>query len=543
MDYQYTIKLTGENAFVAGSPEYIISLYPNSAFEDSFDTNVPELATTGAILVVVLTSLFFLFYDCVMVRKVHHQTALLQAKRQFMRFVSHEVRTPINSISMGMRLMQEEMATALGLESAHELEGRMIQESQQLLGGAGKVLKDTNVTIPGEKALDWFGLTRDILVNSQVAADVLSDFLDFDKVQSGSLQLEWAPVPIWELLVRTVQEFKLPADAKRIAFSVVMAQDDRAKDLEGGLFSQWPAELRDMSVMGDPGRLTQVIRNLCSNALKFSPAGSAIQIKLEWTTTTTPTTTVPAESREFDLLSGKKVTLPRTGELCISVADHGVGMSQNQLDKLFTKFQQFNVNELQAGKGSGLGLHISKGIMEQHGGSLTAESAGLGQGATFIMALPLYPTMNRKSTMDTVRESESTESSHKLEALSILVVDDSDFNRKFLSRLLCNNGHQVTQAEDGLVAVERVKESLETDTPFDTILLDYEMPNMNGPDAAKAIRALHCDAYIVAVTGNMLQEDIQLFLSCGANTVLGKPLQMPKLEQLWLENRVGQSNL
>jgi CheY-like chemotaxis protein len=236
-----------------------------------------------------------------------------------------------------------------------------------------------------------------------------------------------------------------------------------------------------------------------SNAIKFSEKASTIKVGLDWTISST------GERKNFDLISGRKVTLPRIGEIRISVIDTGAGLSEKQLETLFRSGVQFNVNQLQAGKGSGLGLYISKGeaiflcapflvlfclsltrpasitkiigIMEQHGGKLSAESKGLGQGATFTMSLPLYEKMTETETTEITRASDMAEPARWIKSLRFLVVDDSSFNRKFLARLLENNGHKVEQAGDGLVAVEKVRESIEMGCPFDTILLDYEVSN------------------------------------------------------------------
>lgn len=168
-------------------------------------------------------------------------------------------------------------------------------------------------------------------------------------------------------------------------------------------------------------------------------------------------------------MSGKKV-----GILRIQVADTGAGMTPDQLDQLFHDGVQFNVNQLQAGQGSGLGLFITKGILEQHGGSLSAASEGLKRGATFTAKLPIYKTDSKDyvnpsertattidqcgdcATMDPSSSRVSPAPSKKQllqvepENLCILVVDDSLINRKLLLRLLKNRGHDCEEAQDGV---------------------------------------------------------------------------------------------
>ena len=256
--------------------------------------------------------------------------------------------------------------------------------------------------------------------------------------------------------------------------------------------------------------------------------------------------------------NGEIVTYPRSHKLVVSVTDTGAGMTKEQLKKVFAEGVQFNVNKLQAGKGSGLGMYITKGIVEQHGGSLTVNSGGPGLGSTFIMKLPLYnvPEDQRPKTekakssrrgngalstnknKDDDKNNDDSDSS-SFTQLYILVVDDSAMNRKLLVRLLKNQGHVVEEAEDGDVAVQKVKEAASTladkKVLYDSILMDYQMPNMDGPDACKEIRAMGCDSFIIGITGALFAEQVKHFTECGANRVLPKPLDMNALIDCWME--------
>jgi CheY-like chemotaxis protein len=247
---------------------------------------------------------------------------------------------------------------------------------------------------------------------------------------------------------------------------------------------------------------------------------------------------------EFTLSNGDKVTFSRNGVLQVEVTDTGAGMTAEQVDKVFGEGVQFNVNELQAGQGSGLGLYIAKGIAEQHGGSLMVASEGLDHGTTFTISLPLHrvPDAVLPDSPDSVSEFKYIDkklSEHPFESLRVLIVDDASINRKLLIRLLQNQGHYCDEAEDGLVAVRQVEKALKAGNPYDTILMDYEMPVMNGPTAAQKIRALGCDSFIVGITGNLFQEEILFFKASGANKVLPKPLNMRDLEDVWVDNGVG----
>lgn len=230
------------------------------------------------------------------------------------------------------------------------------------------------------------------------------------------------------------------------------------------------------------------------------------------------------------------------------------------MSNVFHQGTQFNVNELQCGQGSGLGLYIAKGIMDQHLGSLTVCSDGLHRGTTFTMSIPLY--RDPSSTRDESRtDSESDHFTFKaskakcrsskedISNLRLLVVDDSATNLKFLTRILKKRGHECDEAADGDIAVEMVAKSMILDDgdlenslrsrPYDAVLLDYEMPRMNGPTAASKMREMGSDTFIVGITGNLLPEDVNYFREHGANEVLPKPFNMSDLEELLMEYGVG----
>lgn len=246
-------------------------------------------------------------------------------------------------------------------------------------------------------------------------------------------------------------------------------------------------------------------------------------------------------SSSFLLNNGEEVDVEKACDLQLSVIDSGAGMSPEQVEKVFGAGVQFNVNELQAGQGSGLGLYIAKGIMEQHGGTLTVASEGLGKGCAFTMTMPLYniPEVQARqpSSESTALESggESSDDQDGPRGFRILVVDDSATNRKLLSRLLRNQGHTCDQAEDGQLAVDHVADCVKKGIRYHTILLDYEMPVMNGPAASRELRRLGCDSFIVGITGNVLPEDVDHFKQRGASAVLPKPFKLSRLEEVWVE--------
>ena len=276
----------------------------------------------------------------------------------------------------------------------------------------------------------------------------------------------------------------------------------------------------------------------------------------EWQPNGLPNVAAPAVARDkTDLLD-----LPRAGSILVSVRDTGVGLSESQLGEICSEGVQFNANTLQAGKGSGLGLYISRGLAEQHGGSLTVSSEGLGKGSVFRLELPL----SRKAVLSAPFNASSTtalpggtdytsspttgtyihgpDSGHLPGTRRIIVVDDAPSNRKMLIRLLKARGYECEQAEDGQQAIDLYLSLVERGEAPDTIVMDYEMPVMDGPSATKKLRELGCQTLIVGVTGNLLPDDVDYFKRQGANAVLGKPLNVKAFEDILDEFRTAQEH-
>ena len=253
---------------------------------------------------------------------------------------------------------------------------------------------------------------------------------------------------------------------------------------------------------------------------------------------------------------------PRAGSIRFSVTDSGVGLTADQLAQICTEGMQFNANELQAGKGSGLGLFITKGIVEQHGGTLTVTSPGIGEGTCFTVELPLFhrvskhpganaqkarivpdcmPPLHRAPTAPTQNlfsrnHSCNADYESSKNVKRILVVDDASSNRKMLTRVLTSKGYDCVQAEDGQQAIDRYVESVEAHEPFYSIIMDFEMPVMNGPTATGHLRAMGCSIPIIGVTGNLLPKDVDFFRTQGANQVFGKPLNAARFEDFMREH-------
>ena len=507
--------------FAPQSTPYKITLYPSGTLIEMYSTKNPYYATIGAVCVMIFTVLMFAAYDFLVRREFNAKHELLKAKRHFMRYVSHEVRTPLNSVCMGLHLMQEEIQEKLTNPGSDGCESAMI-------------------TIDEAKA--WLSLSRDVHISAQSATNVLNDFLNYDKIESRQLTLELSLITIQPLINEIVTEFVLPAQDKKIELTVLQekldASDPRSnKKVHYDIESQL---LKDQVVVGDKARLSQVVRNVISNAIKFTPEKGSIDVKMTWVVATVD------ESTNVNLQDGQVEALNQTGWIRIEVIDTGPGMTEDQVATVFESGVQFNANKNQKGGGSGLGLFIAKGIVDQHNGTLSVASEGLGKGTSFVCKLPIYckpkvqmlaniPLSPDDSITERVCSTWLDEHTERDPCYRILVVDDAPMNRKLLTRLLLKRGHTVDMAEDGLQALEKVIAERKEGRRYDTILMDFQMPVMDGPTSAQEIRKQGCDSFIVGITGNVLPQDIEHFKNCGADGVLGKPFQVEELESMWIE--------
>ena len=282
----------------------------------------------------------------------------------------------------------------------------------------------------------------------------------------------------------------------------------------------------------------------------------------------------------------------QSGMLVIEVQDSGPGISIENQSRLFKEIVQFNPEKLQAGGGSGLGLWISKNIVDLHGGQLSVHSEGGGKGTTFRLEIPMtrrirpkgpshVKTVSSKQDINSSRSSSSeillnslvtmqssdyTSTAHShgpsdakssrtlavesdagdkvlnvkpmtdndpvtvsnVKKKRLLLVDDVGTNRKFLRKLLEQRGHSCEESEDGAEALQMVKDATDINY-YDVIFMDFVMPNMNGPESTKAIRELGYIGPIIGVTGNAHNDDKVIFMNAGVTNVILKPLKMEKL--------------
>ncbi|CAB9509553.1 sensor kinase/phosphatase LuxQ [Seminavis robusta] len=523
------------------SAVYTLTVYPTAEMFDSFSTNSPIAVSMGFFAVVAFCALVFVLYDYLMQSEAHHRDVILEMKRRFVRFISHEIRTPMNTLCMGIELLEAELkGTSKKISDSCPGNGQVKQEDVDL----------------------WYQVTRDIGQNAQTAVEILNDLLNFDKIESGTLTLETGPVCVWDLVERTVQQFQIQAVNRKVDLKFDMVKPrpvflPEGEDVECGGCSD------HLTVLGDNVKLGQVIRNLISNSLKFTPANGSIQVEAAHIPGGLPNAVPILLSKKGEggepIFSSK---YPRAGSIQITVKDSGIGLTKEQLKLLFTEGVQFDANRLQHGGGSGLGLTIAKGIVEQHSGTLRADSEGQGHGTMFIIELPLYelsteemksgrenktvPCSQPPASPQTGTTTAGADKQHSTcPGKRILVAEDAVSSLKMLIRLLERAGHSCVGVENGQEAVNAIEEDIMDmqmkpgHVPFDTVLMDFEMPILKGPAATRKIRKLGFVGTVVGITGNILSEDVEFFKTHGADEVLPKPITMSRINAFWEQHDHG----
>jgi len=314
-----------------------------------------------------------------------------------------------------------------------------------------------------------------IASSGEALLGIVNSVLDFSRVEAGEVELQRQSTDPVDLASQILDQFRDKAAAKGLTLTLEVQEP-----------------LPD-TVMADRGRLGQVITNLLANAVKFTRQGG-ITIRLGYD--------------------------PSAQSLQVAMADTGIGIPPGQSGRLFERFTQIDGSHTRQFGGVGLGLAISRGLVELMGGEIQVESAE-GIGSTFrftVHAPPVFP--GQLSTADVPQD-------HDVAPIRILVVDDVTVNRELISAMLEPFELKLTQAEDGQAAVEAAERE-----PFDLILMDVQMPRMNGLSATKIIREkskLNRRTPILALSANVLPQHVDECLWAGMNDHIGKPINVGEL--------------
>ncbi len=330
-------------------------------------------------------------------------------------------------------------------------------------------------------------LAANIQVASETLLTIVNDILDFSKIEAGMLVLE-----------------KVPFDPNGLFHSVQQMFTEKAREKNLSLNVHLAPSLPEQ-VVGDPTRFTQILVNLIGNALKFTERGGVV------------VSVVPIEAEPKERIT-----------IRIEVRDSGIGIPAGQLERVFERFTQSDEQTTRLYGGTGLGLSIVKQLVQAMQGSVSLQSE-MGKGSVFTVVLP-FDRYNAHAALPKVRDSQPEAIVPIIPNVQLLVAEDNPMNRRVVELLFEEWKFQYTMVQNGREAVDRLAKD---PTAFDLVLMDIQMPEMDGYEATQYIRrVLRLDIPIVAMTAHALVGEREKCLRLGMNDYLPKPIREQELRQV-----------
>ncbi len=344
----------------------------------------------------------------------------------------------------------------------------------------------TGFTTMAKKHLDDKEKVEDYLTKIEMAGNqllsLINQVLEMSRIESGRIVLSEQKVDILNIVAVSRTLYAAQAEMKGLKFDVTTKNILHSK------------------VITDGDRIKQVNANIVGNALKYTPEGGSVSLCVE----------------------EKECAKPGYGTYVFTVSDTGIGMSPEYIEHIFDEFSREDTSTVSKIQGTGLGMSIVKQLTDLLGGTIDVESVK-GNGTTITVSIP----MKWDTDADVTTEERFVISNENFDGMKVLLVEDNEMNREIAQEILSERGMIVESVEDGDVAVDTVRNAVPGQ--YDLVLMDIQMPRMNGYDATKAIRKFNKDIPIIAMTANAFEEDRQNALSAGMNAHVAKPIDIQKL--------------
>ncbi|MCG3128440.1 MAG: Sensor histidine kinase RcsC [Phycisphaerae bacterium] len=416
-------------------------------------------------------------------RRVEERTLQLvqanRAKDDFLANMSHEIRTPMTAIlGFAEQLLDPELSDTERREAVHV----MRRNGEHLL-------------------------------------QIVNNILDLSKIEAGKLSVE-----------------RITVSPREIVCDAVALVADRAREKSLPIRVDFDPALPE-HICTDPTRLRQILVNLIGNAVKFTETGE-VRVRAGWETPATADNATADDDAPAATAAGADAPAltPRARLLCFEVADTGIGLQPEQDQRLFKPFTQGDESMTRRFGGTGLGLAISRSLARALGGDIRVSSAP-GTGSTFSATLdPRLAEVARvrppQHTPIVATPAGASSSAGELQGLRLLLAEDGPDNQRLIAAFLRKDGAEVALVDNGRAAVQRARDAREAGQPFDAILMDMQMPIMDGYTATGELRRLQYDGAIIALTAHAMSADRQRCLDAGCDAYATKPIDRKRLVQM-----------